>query len=154
MSDINTFLNSVKRAAVEAVEAGKPFAFALGEVTSAEPLKVRIDQKMELVSSQLILTNAVRDYTVSMTVDHETSTAGEEAHAHSYSGRTEGSGGDSHMHGYSGTTSAVSLSHTHAYKGTKSFKVHLALKKGEKVLLLRTDGGRKYIILDRVEVPV
>lgn len=39
----------------------------------------------------------------------------------------------------------------HAYKGKKAYKVHLALKTGEQVLLLRADGGQKFIILDRVE---
>ena len=38
-------------------------------------------------------------------------------------------------------------------KGKKAFKVHLGLKAGEQVLLLRTDGGQKFIIIDRVEAP-
>ena len=118
--DMNRFLGSVKRAAVEAVNAAKPFAFVLGTVTSVSPFKVRVDQKLELTAAQLILTNAVRDYTVSMTVEHQTESA-------------EG--------------------HSHAYRGKKTFKVHLALKKGEQVLLLRADGGQKFIILDRVEAP-
>ena len=76
-----------------------------------------VDQKFEVTSAQLILTNAVRNYTVEMTVDHQTESA-------------EG--------------------HTHAYKGTKPYKVNLALKVGEQVLLLRADGGQKFIVLDRV----
>ena len=69
---MNGFLENVKRAAVEAVAAGKPFGFILGKVTSVSPLKVQVDQKLELTASQLILTNAVRDFTVYMTVDHQT----------------------------------------------------------------------------------
>ena len=122
---MNGFLESVKRAAVEAVAAGKPFGFILGKVTSVSPLKVQVDQKLELTASQLILTNAVRDFTV----DHQTE---------------ETSGGS----GY-----AEFASHKHAYKGKKAYKVHLALKTGEQVLLLRADGGQKFIILDRVEAP-
>lgn len=80
-------------------------------------------------SSFSILTNAVRDYTVRMTVDHQTED-------------TSGGSGD-----------AAFASHKHAYKGTKAFRVHLALKAGEQVLLLRADGGQKFIILDRVEAP-
>ena len=127
--DMNGFLENVKRAAVEAVAAGKPFGFILGKVTSVSPLKVQVDQKLELTASQLILTNAVRDFTVYMTVDHQTE---------------ETSGGS----GY-----AEFASHKHAYKGKKAYKVHLALKTGEQVLLLRADGGQKFIILDRVEAP-
>jgi len=127
--DMTAFLGDVKRAAVEAVNAGKPFAFTLGKVTSISPLKVQVDQKLELTAAQLILTNAVRDYTVRMTVDHETE-------------ETSGGSGDSAF-----------SSHKHAYKGTKAYRVHLALKVGEQVIMLRTDGGQKFIILDRVEAP-
>lgn len=126
---MNGFLENVKRAAVEAVATGKPFGFILGTVTSVSPLKVQVDQKLELTASQLILTNAVRDFTVYMTVDHQTE---------------ETSGG----RGY-----AEFAGHKHAYKGKKAYKVHLALKAGEQVLLLRADGGQKFIILDRVEAP-
>lgn len=124
---MNGFLENVKRAALEAVNAAKPFAFVLGKVTSVSPLKVQVDQKLELTSAQLILTNAVRDYTVYMTVDHQTENT---------------AGGD-----------ASFASHKHAYKGKKAFKVHLGLKAGEQVLLLRTDGGQKFIIIDRVGAP-
>lgn len=126
---MNGFLENVKRAAVEAVNAAKPFAFVLGKVTGTSPLKVQVDQKLELTAAQLILTNAVRDFTVNMTVNHETE-------------NTSGGSGD-----------ASFASHKHAYTGTKSYRVHLALKTGEQVLLLRADGGQKFIILDRVEAP-
>ena len=127
--DMTAFLNDIKRAAIEAVRAEKPFAFVLGTVTSTSPLKIKVDQKLELTAAQLILTNAVRDFTVHMTVDHQTESA-------------SGGSGD-----------ASFASHKHAYKGTKAYRVHLALKAGEKVIMLRTDGGQKYVILDRVEAP-
>lgn len=106
---MNAFLENVKRAAIEAVLAKKPFAFLHGTVISANPLKVRVDQKLELSASQLILTNAVRDYAVTVT-------------------------------GKEGTEQV--------------FRVQLALKTGEQVLLLRADGGQKFLILDRVEAPI
>lgn len=107
--DMNKFLADVKKAALEAVLASKPFAFTLGTVTSISPLKVKVDQKLELTKAQLILTNAVRDHTVYMTEGSESN--------------------------------------------KKAYRVHLALKVGERVLLLRTNGGQKFIILDRVEAP-
>lgn len=33
---------------------------------------------------------------------------------------------------------------------TKSYKVHLGLKAGEKVMLIRVQGGQKFIVLDRI----
>lgn len=108
MRDMNAFLANVKRAAIEAVLAQKPFAFLHGTVTGVDPLKVRVDQKFELSASQLILTNAVRDHTITVT-----DPGGEE----------------------------------------QVVRVHRALKVGERVLLLRADGGQKFIILDRAEAP-
>ena len=150
--DINGFLNNVKRAAVEAVEAKKPFALVFGEVISVSPLMVGIDQKLKLTEAQLILTSAVRDFTIFMTVSHETQNA-LGSHSHSYSGKTETAGRESHSHGYSGETEKEDLTHSHSYEGKKEYFVHNGLKAGERVLLLRANGGQKYIILDRVEAP-
>ncbi|WMM26997.1 DUF2577 domain-containing protein [Tissierella sp. MB52-C2] len=41
-------------------------------------------------------------------------------------------------------------SHIHKYKGKKKYKVLKGLKVGEKVLLLRVQGGQKYIVWDRL----
>ena len=120
--DINELVRAVKQAAVEAVNASGPMALCFGTVTAAAPLKIQVDQKKTLTEAQLILTNNVRDYTVEMTVDHQTES-------------TSGGSGD-----------ASFASHLHAYKGRKSFRVHLALKAGEKVILLRCDGGQKFIV--------
>ena len=40
--------------------------------------------------------------------------------------------------------------HVHSYKGRKKYKMHLALKAGEEVVLLRKKGGQKYLVLDRI----
>lgn len=108
MSNMYAFLESIKQASVDAVNASKPFALTLGWVTSASPLKIRIDQKLELTAAQLMLTNAVRDHKIQITpADGE----------------------------------------------KKQYTLHYGLKAGEKVLLLRADGGQKFIVLDRVEAP-
>ena len=80
--------------------------------------------------AQLILTDAVRDYTVEMTTMpefHETE-------------EISGGAGD-----------AAFASHKHRYQGRKKWKVHNALQMGEKVILLRCDGGQQYIVLGRWE---
>lgn len=151
--DAQRFIMMVKQAAVEAVNAGEPMALKIGEVVSTAPLKISLNQKITIPASQLLLTNAVRDYTVYETVDHTTGTAlggVSLTHKHTYSGTT--SGDDT----YSGTTEnagGVNLGHSHSYTGRKKFTVHLGLKTGEKVLLLRCDGGQKFIVLDRLEAP-
>ena len=37
------------------------------------------------------------------------------------------------------------------YVGKKTFKVHNALKAGEKVLLIRVQQGKKFVVIDRVK---
>jgi hypothetical protein len=132
-------LGAIKRAATEAVDAAKPFALTYGTVKTASPLTITVDQKLELGPPQLLLTNNVREYTVDMTVDHWTED--ETAHTHPVQDT------------YTGGGSSSPTTHRHAYKGRKTFTVHLGLKAGEKVLLLRIQGGQQYIVLDRVEAP-
>ena len=64
MLDSNNFLEIIKRAAVDADEQAQPCDFLFGTVTSADPLKIRVEQKMELGEAQLILTRNVSDYKV------------------------------------------------------------------------------------------
>jgi len=128
--DANALVRLVKQAAVDAVNAGSPMALCFGTVTSASPLKIQVDQKKTLTEAQLILTDNVRDFNLYMTtlpVYHETE---------------EISGG---------AGEAAFAIHKHKYQGKKKWKVHNALESGEKVILLRCDGGQKYIVLDRWE---
>ena len=60
----------VKKAAVEAVEAGKPVNLLFGEVISASPLKIQVDQKAIYTEKMLVLTRNVTDFEVDMTVSH------------------------------------------------------------------------------------
>lgn len=134
--DINELVRLVKQAAVDAVWAGSPMAVCYGTVTSSAPLKIQVDQKMILSEAQLILTSSVRDFTVEMTVDHVTESV---SHGHPVNDT------------YTGGGTATPVEHSHPYKGIKSFRVHLSLKTGENVIMLRCDGGQKYIVLDRWE---
>lgn len=151
--DAQRFIMMIKQAAVEAVNAGEPMALKIGEVVSTAPLKISLNQKITIPASQLLLTNAVRDYTVYETVDHTTGTAlggVSLTHKHTYSGTTSG---DDTYSGATENAGGVNLGHSHSYTGRKKFTVHLGLKTGEKVLLLRCDGGQKFIVLDRLEAP-
>jgi len=118
--------DSIKTIALNALEASKPSGIFFGTVLSTSPLKIQVEQKMTLGAEFLVLSTLVQDFTVSMTVDHKTEDK-------------SGGSGDSSF-----------ASHNHDYKGTKSFRVHLGLKAGEKVILLRVQGGQQFIVLDRV----
>ena len=61
----------VKKAAVEAVEAGKPVNLLFGTVISASPLKIQVDQKAIYTEKMLVLTRNVTDYEVVITVSQQ-----------------------------------------------------------------------------------
>ena len=126
---LNTLVKAVKIAATDAIYAQKPMSMVLGKVAASNPLKISVDQKLTLTQEQLLLTDAVCDYEVEMTVDHNTD----------YS--AGGSGDDAFA------------SHCHKYSGIKKYTVHNGLKLGESVVLLRCDGGQRFIVLDRLRVP-
>ena len=134
--DINALVKAVKQAAVEAVRADAPMAVCYGTVLSPSPLKIQVDQKKILGEAQLILTDSVRDYNVEMSTISGT---GKSLGPH-YTEKESGGGGYAEF-----------ASHRHKYQGRKKWRVHNALKAGEKVILLRCDGGQKYIVLDRWE---
>lgn len=52
-------IESIKKAALDAVENSKPCAVMFGKVTSVSPMKINVEQKMTLTSAQLILTSNV-----------------------------------------------------------------------------------------------
>ena len=136
--DANELVRAVKRAAVDAVMAAGPMAICFGTVTAEAPLQITVDQKKILGEAQLILTNAVRDFNVEMSTIEGT---GKSEGPH-YTENESGGAGD-----------AAFASHRHRYQGSKKWRVHLALKNGEKVILLRCDGGQKFVVLDRWEAP-
>lgn len=117
----------VKQAAVAAAKAGKPVEFRFGTVISASPLQIKIDQKAPLQEGQLILSRNVTDYEMDITVNHVTEAT---------------SGG--------GTYEAFSA-HTHRYIGKKKILVHNALVAGDVVMLLQVQGGRKFLVVDRMQ---
>lgn len=152
--DMDEFVKMIKQSSEETNETKKPFSLLFGTVTSEEPdLKIFVNQKLTLDEQQLILTNNVRDYTIYMTTagEKDTDEKGTEHYTEKEKyivnpiGEVPAGGGSIDEHQFK--------EHNHQYKGKKKWTVHLALKKGEKVILLRCDGGQKYIVLDRVEAP-
>lgn len=126
MRDFKSLIPTIKRIAVEAVNATKPTSIVYGRVISTSPLRINIEQKMTLSKAQLVLTRNVTDFDIEMTVEHET-------------GYRSGGSGESSF-----------ASHNHGYSGKKTFTVHNGLVTGDEVLMVQMQGGQKYIVLDRV----
>ena len=117
----------VKQAAIAAAKAGKPVEFRFGTVISALPLQIKIDQKAPLQEGQLILSRNVTDYEMDITVNHS----------------TEATSGGGNYEAFS--------SHAHRYTGRKKILVHNALAAGDVVMLLQVQGGRKFLVLERIQ---
>jgi len=122
----------VKKAAVDAVNAEKPVNLLFGQVISASPLKIQVDQKSIYTEKMLVLTRNVTDFEVDMTVSHWTEYETE------------------HQHPVTTGGTATPVSHRHKYKGKKKFKVHNALVTGDWVLLARIQKGKKFVVVDRI----
>lgn len=165
--DFMELMRLIKQASLEAVNQEKLTSLITGTVISTEPLKIQVSQKLVLSMAQLILSRNVTDFDLEMTVDHETEeykleidtthnhgTASfdeQTSHKHidSAGGETEESTiSTEHSHADAGAW--FNLEHSHKYKGKKIFKVHKALKVGEKVILIRESGGQRFYVIDRI----
>lgn len=121
-------LSVIKAAAVGSVNNTKPVNLHFGTVKTEKPLSIELDIGIKLSEAFLILSRNVTDYDLEMTVNHITE-------------KMQKGGKDPSF-----------TSHKHEYKGRKVFRVHKALKNGENVILIRLQGGDKYLVLDRVGV--
>lgn len=132
-------LKAIQSVSSAAVQAGAPTGIYYGTVTSETPLQILVEQKMELTEEFLVLSSAVRDHKVELTAAMETEDA-------SFS--------TSHTHPCDAQSTVGSASfdsaHRHRLEGRKQVLLHLALRTGEKVILLRMQGGQKFLVLDRL----
>ena len=56
----------IKKAATEAVDAGKPVNILFGKVISPSPIQVQLDQQVILGAAQLTVARLLRGYTVTV----------------------------------------------------------------------------------------
>lgn len=145
MADYVESLQTMKRAAVEAVAASQPVALCYGTVSSVEPLQIMADQKLPLGEKQLELSGAVQDRFVDIEISAYT-----ENDAFMNGRHTHGIT-DTYTGGGSCDEGNLNTAHKHAIKGCKKLKLCNGLQLGERVLLLRWQGGQKYLVLDRIE---
>lgn len=120
-------LNDIKKAALEAVSAACPCEIKFGTVTSVKPLTVRLEQKILLSGEALILPRKFTDHTVKI------------------SGKNIGD-----FYFSSGSSAEpVDPPHTHAL-GEMEITVHVGLNVGDKLILIRQQGGQKFLIFDLI----
>lgn len=111
---------AIKRAAVDAVNALNLVEIRFGKVIGASPLKILIEQKMTLGEAQLILCRNVTDYKTYISENAVESESGD-------FGEDSAAEGDK-----------------------KEVVVHNGLETGDEVILIRVQGGQKYVVLDKI----
>ena len=126
-------IDVMKRAAIDANESNKPADLRFGTVTSESPLKVQITNQFILPESILIVPEHLTDYEIEVTVKSE------------YGWNTQNRSGGS------GDSAFASHNHDIAFD-KKKILVHGALKVGDKVALMRKQGGQFYYILELLTV--
>lgn len=132
MLNSSDFVKVIKKSAIEAVNNSKPADIFYGTVQSISPLTIFIDQKLILSEKFLIIPESLTDYETEISFDDPSikqvfTTWNMEETSES-------------------TPSKISFKEKIKHKIT----VYNSLKEGEKVILLRQQGGQKYMIVDRV----
>lgn len=145
MPDAVGLVKAMKRAGLEAMESSKPVNVYFGQVVSATPLQINVEQRMILGEAQLILSRNVTDYKTMVTVQWQTEKE-EQTHSHRVEG-ADGEGGSISI-----TSKTQSTKHTHDIMGQKEITIHNALKVDDEVILIRQQQGQKYIVVDRIGV--
>ena len=105
MSLLPNLVQIIKKAALEAVEASNPANVVFGTVLSANPLSIRVDQKIILTEEFLVRSRNVTDYETEATI---------------------------------------------VSQGRERIIIHNALAVGDKVILMKMQGGQKYVVMDKV----
>lgn len=131
MPDATELTKAIKKAASKAVKAEKPVEICFGEVTSISPLQILVDQKFTLGAAQLVLTRNV--------TNHKTMIAGGNVQDYYYVRPLPDI-----------STAPVNPLHKHAI-GKIEITVHNGLVVGDEVILIRQQGGQKYVVVDRIE---
>ena len=119
-------IDIMKRAALDATDNAQMCDLRYGKVVSTKPLKVQVTNLFTIPESLLIVPESLTDRVVSVSINWN----------------TESKSGGSDENSFA--------SHNHDVSGTKSMTIQGALKVGDKVALLRKQGGQSYFILDRI----
>lgn len=134
MSDYTELVQVIKRAAVDAVEQGKPCDILFGTVQKVKPLQIFVEMGMVLEQDELVLAQHLKDYSTELSFDDPqikqvfTTWDMEEKQE--------------------SAPAKMSLKQQKRHKVT----IYNGLRTGDKVILLRKQSGQRFLVLDRVVV--
>lgn len=167
-------LATIQDIAVKAVKSTNPLSFVYGTVTSASPLKIRIDQStIQLEGDSLILTSAVIEK--KMVIQKHKHTESEELVSVASAAAATGGSVTFTLSGGPPTSTSLTLKHKHTINDTVLdayvfeegkddddhkldvkkddekivVTINRALKKDDKVVMLRVSSGQQFVVLSR-----
>lgn len=163
---------TIKKVARQTQQAADPAAFLFGQVTSLAPLTVMVDNRFPVSAPALVV---MRGFRAGDEVDHihdisphahqvpaaATDSTDQPAHTHQVpAAKTEKAEPGDHQHDIKARDTAAAGQHTHRHQiaarqtGALGLQTaggwHLGLQVGDKVVLLRNDGGQQFLVLGRV----
>ena len=149
--------DSVKQLTMGVMNASQLVDIFIGVVETVSPLSIRLNPKQVLSDAFLILTNAVKDHAVDISVSWETEKddylkTESTLYQHTHTGQDYIGNMNKPIEGQSDPMNMmlIDTTHHHDIKGRKKIIIHNGLTVGEKVLLLRMQGGQNYVVIDRV----
>lgn len=162
---MSNLLQVIQNIAVNAVDASNPASLCYGIVTSAKPLKIRLDESsLEISDSAVMLTESVVERKI--TIDKHNHTIGDGLLMHGHVVTvTQGSGTAANSADITASTAVDDTVLTVHYSefgqdvtdnqvNEENDKVTItltrALDKDDRVLMLRLMGGQKFIVLSRI----
>ena len=130
MLDSNDLVKAFKQAAVQAMKAEKPMEVAYGKVVLEDPLTVEVDQKVKLGPRQLALGEALQEFEAEFEMEAE-----ELEFKLDLVTEKE--------------ATAVMAKGNGKMRG--KLKLRRSLDAGTDVILMRMQGGQKYMLYDKVK---
>lgn len=129
-------LETMKKVAEQTGQAGSPTVFMFGTVKTVSPLVIRVDNRFDISEKQIVLMKEFRSGGYA-THKHTVNPHDHTVPAHS----TETA--ESHVHG----VQPIETSQTGLETAQE---IYFGLSAGDKVVLLRNQGGQEFLVLGRV----
>lgn len=141
----NEIVRIVKMAALQAVEESDPCKIYFGTVVTADPIQIKLDgtsDEILLGERQLILLERVTNHKIEVEIDLESLNL---TPINWSTQSSAGPPGSMHSHGISGVKEAS------LQKGVGVATMKYGLEEGDRVCLIRMQGGQLFIAVDVIE---
>lgn len=119
LRNMGDIVKSIQKTSKETTAAMDPVTICFGVVTKEEPLEIMVEQRLPLTKDDLILTRAVSDHEIDLT------------------------------RGISPSGSYIERGWEFREVDKWRYKVHNKLEVDDIVILMRMQGGQKYIVIDK-----